>query len=137
MNKIRICLLCAQPLLGEILVQLLGKLEDIVLTISPQADPYALGEMERGWTDVILVAEEEACSGQGSLAARVIECFPDLPVVQVGLEQNIVRIFTSRQLPAYSTSLIQAIRSLPLEGDIDTGQTMTSYENGSEQVRKT
>jgi hypothetical protein len=70
--------------------------------------------LAQGLPDILLIAEEEAGESVTSLTAQVLERYPDLPVVRVGLRQNVVRLYTSRTLPARSADLIEAIRGLPI-----------------------
>lgn len=112
MAKIKVVLLCGRSLLGESLEQVLGKLEDVELIALSEPDstlPTRLAELQ---PDVVLIAEEKNSRGQTSLTARILESCPTLPVVRVGLEQNIARVFTSHTLPARSAELVDAIRRL-------------------------
>jgi DNA-binding NarL/FixJ family response regulator len=120
-DKRRVLLLCAslegthpQLLLGEALENVLSKVEDVELVGTWTLDDQALARLAQGLPDILLIAEEEAGEQATSLTAQVLERYPDLPVVRVGLMQNVVRLYTSRTLPARSADLIEAIRSLPV-----------------------
>jgi chemotaxis response regulator CheB len=120
-DKRRVLLLCAslegthpQLLLGEALENVLSKVEDVELVGTWALDDQALARLAQGLPDILLIAEEEAGEQATSLTAQVLERYPDLPVVRVGLLQNVVRLYTSRTLPARSADLIEAIRSLPV-----------------------
>lgn len=110
MAKIKVVLLCAHSLLGESLEQVLGKLEDVELVPLPEAGSTLLTRLAEIQPDVVVITEEKHSR---SLTAHILDNCPSLAVVQVGLEQNIARVFTSRTLPARSAELIDAIRSLP------------------------
>jgi DNA-binding NarL/FixJ family response regulator len=121
MDKRRVLLLCAslegthpQLLLGEALENILSKVEDVELVGAWALDDQALARLAQGLPDILLIAEEEAGESASSLTAQVLERYPDLPVVRVGLMQNVVRLYTSRTLPARSADLIEAIRGLPV-----------------------
>jgi DNA-binding NarL/FixJ family response regulator len=120
-DKRRVLLLCAslegthpQLLLGEALENILSKVEDVELVGTWALDDQALARLAQGLPDILLIAEEEAGESASSLTAQVLERYPDLPVVRVGLMQNVVRLYTSRTLPARSADLIEAIRGLPV-----------------------
>jgi DNA-binding NarL/FixJ family response regulator len=120
-DKRRVLLLCAslegthpQLLLGEALENILSKVEDVELVGTWALDDQALARLAQDLPDILLIAEEEAGESVTSLTAQVLEHYPDLPVVRVGLMQNVVRLYTSRTLPARSADLIEAIRDLPV-----------------------
>ncbi len=117
MDKRRVLLLWVQPLLGEGLEHILGGLEDVELIGPWVLDSQVLSRLSEEAPDIVLMAEGEGEEGGGvaSLTAQILERYPDLPVVRIGLKQNTVRIYTSRTLPARSADLIETIRSLPLQ----------------------
>ena len=113
-EKRRVLLLCTQPLLGDGLQAILGGLEDVELIGPLVLDAQALDRVAENKPDVMLIAEEggESLSAT-SLTARILEHYPDVPVIRVGLRQDTIRLHTSRTLPARSADLIEAIRRLP------------------------
>lgn len=121
MDKRRVLLLYASPtgrppqlLLAEALENILSKVEDVVL-IGPWAlDEQMLARLSQELPDIVLIVEEEDGEDVISLTARILEHHSDLPVVRVGLAQNVVRLYMSHTLPARSTDLVEAIRSLPV-----------------------
>lgn len=115
-SKRRVLLLCTLPLLGEGLEKILSKLGDVELIGPWVLDAQALARLPERMPDVVLIAEEEKKSGKViSITTQILERYPDLPVVQIGLARNSVRLFTSRTLPARSADLIEIIRSLPVQ----------------------
>lgn len=114
MEKRRVLLLCVQSLLSESLENVLEQVEDVELIGPWVLDQNALARLSEGTPDIVLIAEED---GEGesvaSLTAQILEQHPELPVVRVGLAQNVIRLYTSRTLPAHSADLIETIRSLP------------------------
>ncbi|HBY92430.1 MAG: hypothetical protein M5U01_36475 [Ardenticatenaceae bacterium] len=114
MAKHRVLLLCAQALLGESLEHILSTVEDVELLGSRVLDAQLLARLFTEVPDIVLIAEEEGESESvATLIAQILEQYPDLPIARVGLMQNIIRLYTSRTLPARSADLIETIRSLP------------------------
>lgn len=113
MGKIRVLLLVVQPLLGESLENILQKLDDVDLIIQPVETDHLFNGWIENKLDIVLVAEEASPYARTSITTRVLEQYPDLPVLRVGLEQNLLRIFTSRTLPARSAELLDILRGLP------------------------
>lgn len=115
MNKKRVLLLCAEPLLSESLENLLGGLEDVRLIGPCELDKRALGRIAEHKPDVVLVADGRDPSYKVHLLlTRVLEKYPGLPVIHSTLSHNRVSIFTSQVLPARAAELIDAIRRLPV-----------------------
>lgn len=118
MEKRRVALLCSQHLLGESLEHVLRNIEDVELIGSWPYDAEVLPQLTDHPIDLLMIAEEEIPSQQAAhLIAQIFEAYPNLPVINVTLEQNVLRIYTSRTLPARSADLIDAIRQLPFNRD--------------------
>jgi len=110
----RVLLLCVQPLLGESLENVLSQVEDVELIGSRVLDAHLLARLAHELPDIVLIADEEGDSESGAaLMAQILERYPDLPIIRVGLMQNFIRLYTSRTLPARSADLIETIRSVP------------------------
>jgi len=113
MKKRRVLLLCVESLLGESLEQILGQLEDVDLV-----GPYLLGagvltELPKNAPDVaVIVHEDENLQKTVSLTSRILERYPGLAIVRVGLQENVMRVYASRTLPASRADLIEVIRGL-------------------------
>ncbi len=114
MGKRRVLLLCAQPLLGESLENILSQMEDVELIIVPLSpDAQAFARLSREKPEVVLIAEEEGeVEDVASLTAQILESYPGLPIIRIRFTQNVIRLYTSRTLPARSADLIEAIRNL-------------------------
>ncbi len=113
----RILLLCAESLLAEGLKNILGPLKSVEL-IGPWVPEAAtlerLTQDEPGEAfDLILIADSRGES-EAALVGQIMEQHPDLPVARVGLDDNAIRLYTSRALPARRANLIELIRSLPV-----------------------
>lgn len=114
-RKRRVLLLCDQALLADGLRVILGRLKDVELAGPVIPDAQGLNGMPEDPPDVVLVSEEgDELLGIGSLTARVLERYPDVPVIRMGLRRDSLRLYTSRTLPASSAELIEAIRRMPV-----------------------
>jgi chemotaxis response regulator CheB len=60
--------------------------------------------------DVILIAGEREDDAATHLISDVLNCWTDTPVVWIELETNVIRKYTSHNLPANSKQLIETIR---------------------------
>ena len=112
--KRRVLLLCTQPLLGDGLRAILGGLDDVEL-IGPLAlDAQAPAHVVEIRPHVMVIAEDgDDAENAAAITAGLLEHYPDVPVIRVGLEQDNIRLHTSQTLPARSADLIRAIRRLP------------------------
>ncbi len=116
MNKRRVLLLNTQPLLGKGLELILNQLEDVELIGPWTMDRPVLPRLAKQRLDIVLVAEgQEQGHRLTALTGRILDRYPDLPVVRIGLEQNKMRLYYTRSLPAHSANLIELIRSLPVK----------------------
>lgn len=114
MGKHRVLLLCDQPLLSESLEYILGQVEDVELLGSHVLGTHVPARLWEEVPDIVLLVEEDGeAESAASLMAQILELHPDLPIVRIGLTQNVIRLYTSRTLPARSADLIEAIRTLP------------------------
>lgn len=114
MNKRRIVLLSEQDLLGESLEHTLNTAQDVDLIGSWTLDNRVLTRLSKDTPDILMIAEEEPPSEKVvRLTAQILEAFPNLPIIQVTLARNELRIYTSQTLPARSVDLIDLIRHLP------------------------
>ncbi len=116
LNKRRVLLLDTQPLLGKGLELILNQLEDVELIGPWDLDRPVLSRLAKQGPDIVLVAEDQEQSRRlTALIGRILERYPDLPVIRIGLERNRLRLYCSRSLPAHSANLIELIRSLPVK----------------------
>ncbi|MDD5466375.1 MAG: hypothetical protein PHS96_01075 [Anaerolineales bacterium] len=111
--KTRVLLLYTRHLLGESLEKLLRDQRDIHLLGPWVLDAQAFSRVASQQPDLVLIAEDEAVPEQvARLTAQILETYPNLPVIHSTLTRNVVRIYTSQELPARSADLIEAIRAL-------------------------
>ncbi|MFQ5593514.1 MAG: hypothetical protein ACE5HA_05135 [Anaerolineae bacterium] len=114
MKKRRVLLLCVETLLGESLERILGQLEDVELVGPWGLDADVLTQLHEDMPDIALIVQEgEESESAASLTSQILERYPDLPIVRIGLTENVIRVYASQTLPARSADLIEVIRSLP------------------------
>lgn len=115
MHRRRILVLSRQTLLGESLERILGEMEDVEVVGSWLLDDSALPALPSPSPDLLLIADDEVdAGGMTGLALHLMELHPNLPVIRVELDRNILQVFTSQTLPARVADLIDAIRRLPV-----------------------
>ena len=117
MRTQRVLLLCCQSLLGESLQAILSGEEDVELIGPWQPERQMLAQVVEAAPDVIIVAEEDKVAATtAALTAEILAQCPSIPVIRVGLAHSVVQLYTSSTLPARSSDLMRAIRSLPQTG---------------------
>jgi DNA-binding NarL/FixJ family response regulator len=113
MKKRQVLLVCSQYLFGEGLHTLLKKADDVELI-----GPWALNDdffdlLASSNLDVVIIADEDPNSAEiVNLANTIMSRFPDLPIIRIGLTQNIFHIVETHAFPASSSDLIETIRGL-------------------------
>ena len=118
MKKHHVALFCSERLLGESLERLLSSLAEVDILGPWVIDESAIHHLEASLPQVVVIADENIgaqnlYSHQVSLlTTQILEKYAGLPVLQVFLEHNQVRIFNSHTVPARSEDLIKAIRNL-------------------------
>lgn len=111
--KKRVLLLYTRHLLGESLEKLLRDQGDIQLLGPWLLDAQAFSRVAAEQPDLVLIAEDEAAPEKiVKLTSQILEAYPNLPVIHSTLTRNVVRIYTSQELPASRADLIEAIRTL-------------------------
>lgn len=112
-DKRRVLLLCLQSLLGESLEKVLSQEESVELVGPWDLDAPVLARLSEDAPDVVLVAEAESESERvASLTTQILDQYPDVPVIRVGLAQDTIRVYTSHAVPARAVDLMEAIHSL-------------------------
>lgn len=114
LEKRRVLLVCSQHLFGEGLEAILRRVEDMELlgpiVLSP--DDFGARLLELRPDAVIMVDEDEHRLNISLLTAAILQQFPSLPVISVGLEQNTFHVYSAYTLPARSSDLVEAILNL-------------------------
>lgn len=112
MDTRRVALYYSRHLLGESLELLLNKFEDVELLGPWLIEQGAIDHLAAQKPDLVMVIDEQPENESASeLIARLLENYAGLPVIQVTLEPNLVRVYNSHTLPASSEDLIGAIRN--------------------------
>lgn len=116
MRQRRLLVMSSYPLLGEGLRSLLSDQDDLTLLGPFMMGDVAIGEVGGLAPDLLLIAGEDDDSREVlTLVLDVLQCYPDLPVIQISLSgTERVRVYTSQTLPARSADLLTVIRSLPV-----------------------
>lgn len=111
----RILLICSQHLFGESLEATLRRAEDMTLLgpIEPSLEDIDAQVVELRPDAVVLVDQGEDNMSVAYLTATILQRFPSLPVIVVGLDQNTFRILSTLTIPARSSDFVEAIRNLP------------------------
>lgn len=123
MRKQQVALFCPKTLLGESLEHLLSKLTDVEVLGPWVIDESSVGHLDLEVPDIVVITGERisddisADQSAALLTGKILEKFDGLPVVQVLLEYNQVRIYNSQAIPASGSHLIEAIRGLRNKDD--------------------
>jgi chemotaxis response regulator CheB len=117
MDKRRILLVGMPNLLGEILERSLVALEDVQVVGSQPPGERVLDLCADERPDLVIVTEDEPSSGETArLTARLMDACPNLPIIRVRLDRNVLLLYTSQTIPARMADLVEAIRRVPLAG---------------------
>lgn len=117
MSKHRVLLACSEHLFGESVETILRAEGDMELI-----GPWSFGDeicqrIPGASPNVVLIVDVDSQSEAGAnLAAAIMEKFPSLPIIRMGLTENMVRVYSTNILPARRTDLIETIRNLPAAG---------------------
>lgn len=126
MKRQRIALFCSEDLLGEGLEHLLSQLVDVEILGPWSLDKAAITHLQVEHPDLVVIAGgglgDDPTSSQSAamLTAQILETYTGMPVVQVMLEDNQVRVYNSHTIPARSADLIEIIRRPQGKEDIHT-----------------
>ena len=115
MEKKRVLLVSQPSLLGDSLEHILSQLEDVQLTGAWPLDDQVLAHCAEQLPDLVLIADDEPCDQQASgVTSGLLEAHPNLPIIRVKMDCNILLIYTSQAVPASVADLIEAIRRAPV-----------------------
>lgn len=121
MQKHRVLLICLQPLLSEGLERIFQKLDEVELIQFQCADFDAI---EQYLTDqkpqVVVIAGQDEDDFSDHLIASLLKRCRDVPIVWIGIENNVMRVYTARTVPASSNQLIAAIHQAAILNDEPT-----------------
>lgn len=128
MKKRHVLLIGEEHILGESLEKLLKGFSDIHHSGPKPLSDDISDHIAKIKPDVILITDVgEQQNRIAGIAAKILDLYPNIPVIHSSLSRNVVRIYSSHELPARSADLIDAIRSIPVKENID-GE-VTSPEN--------
>ena len=115
MRRRRVALFCARQLLCESLQHTLESDPEIELQGPWAVDDQALERLSPPLPDVVLIAEPlEKAEKVVGVTARILESFPELPVIRVTLENNLMRFYSAQTVPASSNDLITLIHTVTM-----------------------
>lgn len=126
MKKQLIALFCSEDLLGEGVEHLLNQLVDVQILGPWSLDKTAITHLQAEHPDIVVIAggnpanNPSATQSVAMLTAQILEIYTGIPVVQVMLEENQVRVYNSHKIPARSADLIEIIRRPLGHEDIHT-----------------
>jgi len=117
MEKKRVLLFSQPNLLSESLEHILSKLDDIQITGSWPLDNLVLAHCSEQPCDLVLIADNESNHQQVStITFHLLDAYPNLPIIRVKLDPNVLLVYSSQALPARVADLIEAIRQVPITG---------------------
>lgn len=110
MSGRRVVLLCERQLLGESLEHVLRHMGEVELYGPWDYGESTFSRLEEVHPQLVVIADNfparsPQCARTACMTAQVLEAFPAIPVVRVGLAQNLVQVYTSRTLAANSSEL--------------------------------
>ncbi len=113
MDKRTVILVCAPHLFGESLENLLRSSQDIRLIGPWELSADICDRLTDVHPDVVVIAEDGSEIEQiVSLTDQIMHRYPDLPVIRVGVNQNVMYIINTQALPARGSDLLKTIREL-------------------------
>lgn len=133
MQKRRVALLSEQNLLGEILEDILLNSDDVEFIGTWGLDDLDITRFAEISPGVLVIADEAPPSSRvNNHLASIQSSYPDIPIIRVTLEQNDLRVYTSQSKPARRAELIDLIRQLPGESQVDLVSERFLEEDGGE-----
>lgn len=113
MEKRRVLLICLQPLLSEGLQRIFQSLEDVDLIPLPCKDQQAVDSiLDLEEPDAIVIAGEREDSLINYLISTLLGRWTEVPIIQIGLEDSDLHIYSSQTLPGNRAGLTELIRQL-------------------------
>ena len=126
MAKQKVLLVCSKYIFGEGLQALLQKEEDLEIVGPWELDKDLIAHLDDLYLDIVIVADENPNSEEViKLTSTIMQQLPDLPIIRVGLTQNVFYIVETHSVPARGKNLVETIRDLP---DVQKWQWMNDEE---------
>ncbi|MDR7434044.1 MAG: hypothetical protein QN189_02820 [Armatimonadota bacterium] len=111
-DKQRVLILSNHPVLGEGIQHLLKEEPAIEVVGMEAIAPECIDRVAFLRPDVVILAGGVKSPQLSQLTSHLLERFANLPLICVDLERDTVQIYHSRQVPARSRDLKEALRDL-------------------------
>ena len=109
----RVLLICSHHLFGESMEKILRAEIEVELIGPWNLEEGIHKQIAVVHPDVIVLADLDPQSDKMiRLTSTIIEEHPELPVIRAGLTENVIRVFSTRLLPARGVNLLDVIRRL-------------------------
>ena len=117
MEKRRILLISQPNLFRDSLEYILSNLEDVQVTGCLSLDDQVLVASAEQPYDLVLIADDPSTAHQASaVMSSLLETSPNLPIIRIKLEPNVLLYYCPEELPARVADLIKVIHQVPLSG---------------------
>ncbi len=115
MPKRSVLLVSSENLFGESVEALLRRSTELQVFGPLKFEDDIPAEIARRQPKVVVIAgEDEFNAAAIHLTAHLVEHYPDLVVIRVGLAQKVFRVFSMHTLPARGSSLLEVIQNFSL-----------------------
>ncbi len=109
----RVLLLASQPLLGEGLAEILRRLPEVELNGPWRLEVNEVPEAALTMADAVVLATDGEDPGtMQALVARILDHFPNLPVLRVSAAQDRIWLYRSETFASGSDTLVHLLGSL-------------------------
>ncbi len=107
-------LVCSRHLFGESIENLLRGADEVELIGPWDLNEDVCARIGEFRPNVIVIADKDTRGEESArLITAIVEQYPELPVIRANLDENVVRVFSTRLLPARGADLLETIRNLP------------------------
>lgn len=121
MKNQRVLLICLQPLLSEGLERIFQQLDNVELIRQPSADFDMLEHLlEEHNPHMVVIAGQDEDDFADHLIASLLKHCQKTPIVWIGIEKNVMRVYSAQTMPASSNQLIAAIHQAAILEDDST-----------------
>ena len=115
MDRRRVLLVSQPDLLGESLEHILNSLEEVQVIVTWQPGEQVIADCSQYAPDLVILTENEQSVESGNqLTTRLLDSFPNLIVIRINQDSDLIHAYTSQTIPARVADLADAIRRLPL-----------------------